>query len=55
MADKIVRNEDHPQVFVEYYVKEIADSSRDASFLFDKDFTKIALATIQSPEIKSLY
>ena len=33
---------------------EIAGNSRDASFLFDEDFTKIALATIRSPEIKSL-
>ena len=31
---------------------KIADNSREASFLFDEDFTKIALVTIQSPEIK---
>ena len=54
MADKIARKEGHRQVFVEY-VSEIADNSRDASFVFDEDFTKVALATIHSPEIKSLY
>ena len=44
MADKIARKEGHRQVFVEYVNK----ISRDASFLFDEDFTKTALATIQS-------
>ena len=51
MADKIARKKGHRQVFVEY-VNEIVDNSRDDSFLFDEDFTKIAQATIQSPEIK---
>ena len=35
MADKIARKEGHRYVFVEY-VNEIADNSRDASFLFDE-------------------
>ena len=38
-------------MFVEY-VNEIADNSMDASVRSDEDFTKIALATIQSPENK---
>ena len=54
MADKIASKEGHRQLFVEY-VNEIADSLRDASFLSNEDFTEIALATIQSPEIKSRY
>ena len=49
MAEKIARKEGHRQMFVEY-VNEIADNSKEASFLFDEGFTKIALATIQSPE-----
>ena len=47
MADKIARKKGHRPVFVEY-VNEITDNSRDASFLFDEDLTKIALATIQN-------
>ena len=54
MAVKIVRKEGHWQVFVEH-VSEIADNSRDASFLCDEDFTEITMATILSPEIKSRY
>ena len=54
MADKIARKKGNRQVFVEY-VNETTDNPRDASFLFDEGFTKIALATIQSPEIKCLY
>ena len=55
MADRIatVRKEGPRQVFVEY-VNEIADNSRDASFLSDEDFTEIALASIQTPEMKGL-
>ena len=48
MADKIARKEGHREVFVEYVNKISRDAPRDASFLFDEDFTKIALATIQS-------
>ena len=51
MADRIARKDGHRQVFAEY-VNEIAENSRDASFPSDEDFTEIALATIQSPEIK---
>ena len=42
MADKIARKKGHRQVFVEY-INEIADKSRDASFLSVEDFTEIAL------------
>ena len=42
MTDKIARKEGPQQVFVEYR-NEIADSSRDTSFLSDEDFTEIAL------------
>ena len=52
MADKIARKEGHRQVFVEY-LNEIAQNSRDASFLSDEDFTEVAFATIQSPENKN--
>ena len=52
MADKIARKEGHRQVFVEY-LNEIAQNSRDASFLSDEDFTEVALATIQYPENKN--
>ena len=40
MIDKIARKEGHRQVFVEY-LNEITNNSRNASFLFDEDFTKI--------------
>ena len=52
MADKIARKEGHRQVFVEY-LNEIAQNSRDASFLSDEDFTEVSLATIQYPENKN--
>ena len=48
MADKIARKKGHRQVFAEYVNKISRDASRDASFFFEEDFTKIALATMQS-------
>ena len=39
MGDKIVRKEGHRQVFVDY-ANEIADNSKNASFLSDEDLTE---------------
>ena len=40
MADKIARKEGHRQVF-EDHVNEIAETSKNASFLSDEDFLEI--------------
>ena len=51
MADKIARKEDDWQVFI----NDIADNSIDVSFFSEEGFTEIALATMQSLDIKSRY